>query len=491
MTSQTDQFQDEIDLKDIILPIWRAKWWIATIGLVLAMLTAVYQLGGFVLNKQESLAVQVHFDFQGADNGQYPNGTKFSPQELLSGAVLSELYQNLNTDAYSYEDLTDALMLTPNFVGSERLENMVVGLVAKDKGLSTKDFSEAVAGYTNSLKSYSKIYVTLSIDLSLVNGNAAKASYILTQIPSIWAKQALADRGVLATSLPTITNPNSKHISKELLVKVNVLADTHQLLTDYTDGLATNINNRTIKDPASGQTLSDLIHSLSLEEKYRIAILKELIVKYGIGVNNADWYRGFREARLGKLEREQASLERMVQVYEEAMVQFNQQQDQANNTSASNNSNGSSVYAPQYGEDVINTLLQLGSQMADPEYRKKLLEEKIKLSTRLQKIVTEIQFYSAEEQDNNQPDIGMEEVNALIDESFATLNTVNTALENITRIANESRLDNQGELYNLVGSVEKQGSSNLSNSALLKIILAFIAGCMLATMLVLFRRLMK
>jgi hypothetical protein len=104
-----------------------------------------------------------------------------------------------------------------------------------------------------------------------------------------------------------------------------------------------------------------------MEDKYRISILKELVVKHGIGVKDDDWYEGFREARLGKLERERSSLERLVIVYEEAIDQFNQQQNQTINGNSSSQGNAqTSVYAPQYGEDVINTLLQLGSKMADP-----------------------------------------------------------------------------------------------------------------------------
>jgi hypothetical protein len=189
----------------------------------------------------------------------------------------------------------------------------------------------------------------------------------LAQIPSIWAAQALQDRGVLVTSIPPISGLETRMMSDALLVQVNVLSDTHSLLDKHIGALLAKSSNRTISDPSTGQTLSDLSHKLDMEDKYRISILKELVVKHGIGVKDDDWYEGFREARLGKLERERSSLERLVIVYEEAIDQFNQQQNQTINGNSSSQGNAqTSVYAPQYGEDVINTLLQLGSKMADP-----------------------------------------------------------------------------------------------------------------------------
>jgi len=489
-TEMQAAYNDEIDLRTLITPVWHAKVWIISIGLMLALLVFAYQLGGIALDKTRSANVQVHFNFKGADSGSYPNGTSFSPQELLSGSVLSELYRKLDTDDYTYEQLVEAIVLKPNFNGADQLAVVVTDLVSQNKGLSTKEFSSAVSEYTNTLTNQSKTHISLAMDLNLVSGNFEKATYILTQIPTIWASQALEDRGVLSTSIPTISGLSARLISDELLVRVNVLSDTHSLLSQQVELLINSSSNRTITDPSSNFSLSDLSHNLAMEDKYRISILKELIVKHGIGVSDDDWYEGFRDARLGKLQRERSSLERLVIVYEDAINQFNQQQNQlANSSNGTSNTDQTTVYAPQYGEDVINTLLQLGSKMADPAYRKELLAEKIALSTRLQKIITEIEFYESDN-DGTKQDLSADQVAKLINESFSALDKVNTALIKITDIANASRLDDRGELYDLVGKITKQENSNLSRSTLLKVILAFIVGCMLATVIVLFRRMM-
>ena len=90
----------------------------------------------------------------------------------------------------------------------------------------------------------------------------------------------------------------------------------------------------------------------------KIAILKEMVIKSGVGIDSDVWYEGFREARLGRLARERDSLQRMVTVYDEAMTQFNQQQDMHSRSVAGQTQASSSpqIYSPQYSNDQ----LQLG-----------------------------------------------------------------------------------------------------------------------------------
>ena len=67
MNSETpSSHPDEIDLKDIIQPLWAAKWRLLLWGLVFVLITGIYQLGGVALNKDDSgrAQMQVHFNFE-------------------------------------------------------------------------------------------------------------------------------------------------------------------------------------------------------------------------------------------------------------------------------------------------------------------------------------------------------------------------------------------------------------------------------------------
>ena len=486
-------YDDEIDLKDIIIPLWQAKYRILLFGLICLSLTLVYSLGGVIVDKSKYASIQVHFNFQGVEDGTFPNGEKFSPQELTSGLVLSEVYRNLDSPSFSYSDLVSAINVTPDFNGADELESVVSGLLSKEKGLTNQEYSNAVSEYTNEIIAQSKKNVILTIDLNLFDGNLKKSSDLLHSIPKIWATHAIEDRGVLVMFSPTISTLDTRINSGELLIQVNVLGDTHSLLSESVTGLSQSLDNKSITNPASGMSIADLRYKLDLENKYRISILKELVVKNGIGVKNESWYKGFRDARLGKLERERSSLERMVDVYEQALIEFNQQQYSPSEGSKSQggSSSGTTVYSPQYGEDVINRLMELGSKMSDPEYRKHLLQEKIDISTKLQAVITEINFYDFKKPTGIVANISVEEISNLITQSFAELEEIHSALLGIIQVSNLSNLDDRGELFDLVGTVQENVSSNLSQRVMLKTVLAFILGCILGMVVVFGRRVLR
>jgi len=492
-TAVAPSLNDEIDLRDIIIPLWKAKYRILLFGLICFSLALVYSLGGIVVDKTKYASIQVHFNFQGVEGGTFPNGEKFSPQELISGSVLSEVYRNIDSPNFSYSDLVSAINVTPDFNGADELKSVVTGLLSKEKGLTNKEYSDAVSEYTNEIVAQSKKNVILTIDLNLFDGNLKKSSDLLTSIPKIWATNAIEDRGVLVVSSPTISTLDNRIQSGELLIQVNVLSDTHSLLSESVTGLSDSLDSKSITDPTSGMSIADLLYKLDLENKYRISILKELVVKNGIGVQNESWYKGFRDARLGKLERERSSLERMVGVYEQALIEFNQQQYSPSEGAKSQggSSSGTTVYSPQYGEDVINRLMELGSKMSDPEYRKSLLQEKIDLSTKLQTVITEINFYDFKKPTDDVASISVEEISNLIAQSFQELEEIHSALLGILQVSNLSSLDDRGELFDLVGSVQENVSSNLSRKVMLKAVLAFILGCIIGVVVVFVRRVLR
>ncbi|HIG37518.1 MAG TPA: hypothetical protein EYQ12_08525 [Oceanospirillaceae bacterium] len=485
---QNQHYDDEIDLKDLIVPLWRAKFFILLMGSLVTMSLVVFYLGGFVLQSSHA-TLQLQFNFKGVETGKFPNGANFSPLELISTPVLAQVYQQLKKPSFSYSDLQAAVTLAPNFVGTESIEKVVISLIAKDKGLSVDDFNTAIDKYTQVLSSRSKTHVSLSLDLALVSGNFATAQSILTNIPAAWAQQALQDRGVLATSTQPLSRSLSTHLSEDLLVKINLLSDAHLLLSQQTEILK-KAQFSSITDPETDRTMTDVAHLLSVEGKYKIAILKEMIIKSGAGVDSLDWYHNFRAARLGKLRRESNRLVRMVVVYEDALAQFSQAKDATQNprTSMANSQSSEQIYAPQLSDGLINSLLELGSSMSDPAFRKQLIERKIDISSQLQSILSEIEFYQTPADDGSFSNLDTQRIEKSIAASNDMLFDLNRSLVNISSIVNQQYLGDNGQLYNLLGSVLQQDTSNMTSNIQLKLILGFILGCFIAVLAIFIRR---
>ena len=458
-------------------------------GSSVTMALVVFYLGGFVLQKSSHATLQLQFNFKGVETGKFPNGSNFSPLELISTPVLTQVYQQFQNPSFSYKDLQAAVTLTPNFVGAEAIEDVVNSLIAKDKGLSVDDFNLALDKYTQSLSSSSKTHISLSIDLSLVAGNFAKAQSILTDIPAVWAQQALQDRGVLAIFIQPLSQSLSTNLSEDLLVKINLLSDAHLLLSQQAERLKKS-QFISITDPETGRTVSDVDHLLSVEGKYKIAILKEIIIKSGVGVGSHDWYHDFRAARLGKLQRESNRLMRLMAVYDDALTQFSQPQEATPNprTSMTSNQQSGQIYAPQLSDGLINSLLELGSSMSDPTFRKQLIEKKIDISSQLQSVISEIEFYQTPASDGSFVKLDTSRIEKSIAASNNMLFDLNRSLINISSIINQRYLGDNGQLYYLLGSVLQQDTSNITSKIQLKLILGFILGCFIAVLAIFIRR---
>jgi hypothetical protein len=171
------------------------------------------------------------------------------------------------------------------------------------------------------------------------------------------------------------------------------------------------------------------------------------------------------------------------------MTQFSQQQDPQTQMSTTQTPASPQVYSPQYGNDLVNTLLDLGSKMSDPEYRKELLEAKIKLSAQLQAVITEIEFYQPATQQSLSL-LNSKQIGQLISQSNTQVSRLNDALIGITKVGNERYLTDKGQLYDLEGAVTTVSTSNLTNRLMLKLTLAFIMGCAIGVVNIFARRLL-
>ena len=78
-----------------------------------------------MFDRSDQAVTSVYFNFQGAAQGRYPNGTTYSPQELISNAVLGEVYEQLIDPDIEYIDFVLGVSVQPGFIGSGQLDSEV------------------------------------------------------------------------------------------------------------------------------------------------------------------------------------------------------------------------------------------------------------------------------------------------------------------------------------------------------------------------------
>src|SRR5689334_2215869 len=91
---EADRTEDEVSLKPYFETLWSYRGVIAAsvVGAATFYLVGVLLL--FLISPTERLSsVPFRLLFDGAEKGEYPNGTLFSTSEIVAGPVLTEVFK--------------------------------------------------------------------------------------------------------------------------------------------------------------------------------------------------------------------------------------------------------------------------------------------------------------------------------------------------------------------------------------------------------------
>ena len=493
---ETRYADDEIDLRDLVLPLFQHKWLIIAIAIACTMLGSIYHLGRYTFTYPEEYRLPIAFVFSGATEGEFPNGNKFSANDVIASQILRRVYDG-NSDlasTVSYADFVEAVSIRYGFSAIDFLENYVSNLADSDRKVTVEQFNERVEQYMQVLSQKNRNTATITLDNSELRLSQNIISRVLKSIASTWSAFSIDQRGVLdkfstfsASPIPADTN------SQDIFLVVNILDDIAKTTTDQLALFALEPGASSFTLPDDGYSYQDLQTELDLLTKYQLNLMKNLITNEIIRSDiRDDTLRGeYVAARLKQLKSRENELTRIITVYEESIDQFDKLVNSPAATDASI-SRGTTIYSPQYNENFVNTMLDLGSKLADPEFRKQLIQTKIEISTDLEEIRTEIALFDSE------GDSGGDGYSELAQDLTKELKNIKSQLERIRSDAarliqayNQNANSNSAELYQSLGDVEKVAGYKLINSTIYKILAAaFVLGLFLGVVVVFVRKML-
>ncbi len=486
---------DEIELRDIILPIWQAKYRILIISILMAGLVLCYHLIRYSFTSPSQYSVAVNFNFEGVEKAMYPNGVHFSPNDLLSNNIFRRVYDELQLSEkeVDFSDFSAAITIKPGFYGEDLLKSTAIDIASKDKKITVEDFNQLVATYTHAINIYSRQSAIISLDNSDLHFNQQQAEAVLLKIPEIWAEFSIQELGVMNVFSDLVTIDVSQNLGVEPLVMVSKLADYSALLKKSLTRLEALPRAHSIVEKKSRYSINDLAFQLKQIDKYQVNTLRAVIIENESFSNDLGLHESFRAGQLAKLHREKGELVRMIKVYDEITEQFDQLSFKGNQPKREKDNSDSdkmAIYSPQYGDALVNNLLELGSKMADPAFRKDLLNEKITLALKLQEIETEIEIFSNNSTGSKKGNtLSKAEIMKYIAQAGIELDALSIAIASIVEQFNSYAYNNQGSLYSLSGDIMVREGYMLNDPKLkLKLVVGFILGGMIAVFWVWGRR---
>lgn len=200
----------EISLLPMLMEVWRHRRMIGVSVLGVAVIGSVVAAALYWRTPSETVAqVEFRLVFDGADRGQYPNGTEFSRADLLATSVLSEVYRINELDQYlPFERFRDALFVMESNRTLELLDFEYQARLA-DARLPAVERSRIETEFREKRAAQSVPQMFLRFVTSSQVGSLPRPllEKVLNDVLVEWARQVATQKGSLRYQLDLLT-PN-------------------------------------------------------------------------------------------------------------------------------------------------------------------------------------------------------------------------------------------------------------------------------------------
>ena len=376
-----DQGEDSVSVSAIIFSLWTGKRLIGAFFL-LGLAAAMLSLAGFAYFKPQHkiFRTAIMLDVRGAAPGHYPNGLKFTPQDLRSPAVLSAVHTAfaLEKRGISRETLERSLSISTFSPAQDIVRQKYLSLLA-DKTVTSPDRVRLEEEFTKALESAGAPGTLVALDATMLGDTSPElAKAILAGVLDNWSRIFVAEYG--AANAPT-------SVDSKLLVKTEEVADLdYPLIYRYLssassqlasrietmeqlpgmEGVAIGYTARTIKDIARDARSLDLLQIRQNLEPIAFAGLARQPQLSAIQLQSAA--QSIRDQK--------AETDKRMSSIDELMRQSIQTANQNIQTGG-----GAPAAITQFDDGTITRLLDLAVGNADRPFIRDMLNEKQNLAT--------------------------------------------------------------------------------------------------------------
>jgi hypothetical protein len=332
-------------------------------------------------------SVEFRLLFEGAALGQYPNKMPFSSAEIVSPAVVTEVFQTNELQQYgAYEAFKGALFIQQSNPKLDQLAHEYQGKLA-DAKLTAVDRSRLEAEFSQKRAALPDPTFSLSLRRSerFKVLPTALAQKVLTDVLAGWAAQA-ERMGAMKNQSPILP---SGALSKERFDDEDYLTSTSLLharavrMIETLDDLQKVPGALTIRTAKEGVSLSELRANLEDTLHSELEPLLGIIGSEGV-TKNAERLRIDASARAFQVRLERQVAEGRASAVRNALADY---MSQRGSRPASDAKSGTArqpgfdapAAIPQFSESFLDRLGQMSSsaQTSDTEYRQKLTDQVI------------------------------------------------------------------------------------------------------------------
>lgn len=365
MNNQT--YNDEIDIADLFKRLWQQRGLIIGCALLTSLLVVSFHFSKatFAIPKTVELSASLVF-LDG--NPRYPNGSVFSPRDIISSRVLTAVANNRQLDATA---LADAVSIDYSNSLLQKSEDKLTELLVNAK--TPNDVRDAANKVLADMRALTRNTITLKIELNKAGITAEQGSQLLSELMETWAQQAI-ERGLMNVDVSYPTTPYK-------LAKNTNLIDAFEDITKYSASLLKAIEQLTKLSGSSSlivneQSLSDLNRTLQSIMSTDITPLRSFSYSNSAALATQDPSMRVRvQSRKRLLDLENKRLDKLIESYNNTLKQLVQNTN--NNQSGQPNVASSQAGNAQFDQSFLDSLLDLGNKLSSVQIREEIYKRRM------------------------------------------------------------------------------------------------------------------
>jgi hypothetical protein len=394
-----DDGDDELSLKPALQSLWRYRR-VILIGLV----TVVIAYAGVMLllyarmPKETLASLNFQLTFEGAERGEFPNGTKFAASEIVSTSVLTEVFRINDLQRYlTFQDFKEAMFILQANPDLELLSYEYQAKLA-DTRLTPVDRSRLEEEFQRKRESLKSTSFSLNFRRGerVLKVPASMLGKMLNDTLSTWARQAADRKGAVRYNVPVL----SKHVlQKESLgaddqvVAVDSLRNTVDRILVTVSEIEQLPGSSAARIGEEKIGLADIRANLEDLLRFTIEPLLGLIRSTSTPAVSAR-AATYLSDRLQAVRITRDEAKQRLASLQDALRGYQHQRAPEQPPAGTEPGRGTSV-TPQVSESFIDRLVQLSTQSTDIEYRQRLTDRIIKDGVLVADLTRQVDYYDA------------------------------------------------------------------------------------------------
>lgn len=364
---------DEIDLGALIKKIWATRGLVFLSIFVAAALYIAFTAFSYTTKAGFVRYSQV-FDltFDGVQKGQFPNGSPFTMSDIVSPAVLNNVFRQHNLAEYGLklDEFRRSVSIEPYspetpFI-KQRFESQIT------KNMSATETAELQSALKEALSQAQKGAVRISLAFEENALPNALAQQVLLDIVETWAVSTIQNDGVLQLDIPMYTAKifdEERFEGLDYLIGIELLLENIALIEGNITRLKEQPNAANVVDVETGLNLEDLQKTIRDIKRYDLRQLMDPIKELGL-TRNKEVVELYYNRQLSEMALEKQFWVQRSELTARVLQGFN-----ASGQPLTQVQNSGQSATTQLGDAFLDRLVELSQQSGEQEFRQELTQQ--------------------------------------------------------------------------------------------------------------------